>query len=187
MSKITELPQLDPTLIDGDEDLPIVKYGSTWRATMGDVYASVRASLQDLFNGVTVRGGGAAIAGAEPLAVFGANDADEIFRVFLAMMPDGTIRSEAIRAMIDDAQAGLSFAAQTVSGFQFVITQEAIDGRVYALAGLRNDGTWHPTSGAPAAPLVHTPFHGQSNAMADESKPPISTLASGWGLSLIHI
>lgn len=141
-----------------------------------------RAEIEDVLNGVIIRGGGALINGLEPLGVIGAEDALGAFRVFLAMMPDGTIRSQAIQALVDARLSGFTFTSANVAGYIFAITQEGPDGKSYILAGLRDDGTWYPGgSGGGIVVLYHIPFHGQSNAMADEARPVISTTATGYG------
>lgn len=143
----------------------------------------VSDEIAETLGGLTIRGGGASIGGVDPLGVIGADDALGVFRVFLAMMPDGSMRSAAIDAMIDAKQGGYTFSAGTVAGYQFAIIQEAADGRSYVIAGLKDDGTWYPSSGA--AEVAPTCFHivmlGQSNAAADGAIPPISTSATGWG------
>lgn len=136
------------------------------------------------FNGVVVRGGGALIDGVQPLATIGANDANGDFWSFIALMPDGTIKSTAIANSVVAQFNGFEFANVEVVGYSVAFLQRDADGNAYVLFGLRDDGTLYAWNGVEAGERVtvyHIPFHGQSNAMADQSTPIISDAPTGWG------
>lgn len=124
------------------------------------------------------------IGGVEPLASFAAPD--ELGRLYnlLSFMPDGSILSTPLHDFVLARLAGISFSTIEAAGWgSYVFAQRGGDGALYALSGLREDGSAYPAAASQSAlgEVLHIPFHGQSNAAGDDSKPPVSTLSTGWG------
>ncbi|MBL4835729.1 MAG: hypothetical protein JKY26_17400 [Pseudomonas sp.] len=122
--------------------------------------------------------------GEEPLATFAVRDlAGQLFNL-LAFMPDGSLRSRALDRFILDRLGGAVLReAEAADWGGYVFAQRGVDGLLYAVSGIRADGTQYPGSGGAAdkQDILHIPLLGQSNMAADDSKPALSTSATGWG------
>lgn len=186
MAKLTELPAIDAGDIDGSETVPVVKGGVMGRSTVSELLQPKIDAMDERLDGVMLSGGqGAVVDGVEPLGLIGAFDALGVFRAFIAMMPDGTIRSQAIAAYVTGQLAGFQLSGiRTVPGYVFAVVQEGPDGKSYIVAGLKEDGTWAPGSSTDLVVsriCYHVVLLGQSNAAADGSTPLISVAPTGWG------
>ncbi|MEG3175795.1 hypothetical protein U1872_06105 [Sphingomonas sp. RB3P16] len=113
-----------------------------------------------------VHTGGARVDGRPAVATIGAEDSDGVMRLFLAMMADnGALRTsifEAGRMTV----AGTTYDARRAVGWDWVLCKVTPDGRAWAIAGVRDDGSWFPggsSSPAPARP-VSTYTATQTNA-----------------------
>lgn len=144
---------------------------------------NLRDQTEALFGGVLVRGGGALIDGVLPMGTIGAEDADGLFRVFMAFMPDGTISSGPVSALVQTTLNGVSFSTRQVLGFIFSIIQQDATGTYRVIAGLRDDGSWYPgaATGGTTGICYHVVLLGQSNMAADGAAPVLSASPSGWG------
>lgn len=122
---------------------------------------------------------------ADPLLVFSALGPDGLLYNLLAFLPDGSIDSPGVDALVTAKLGGQTFGQITAPDWgAFVYTQLGPDGLLYVLAGMLADGSFYApgvaVSGA-LGELLHILFLGQSNAAADQAQPIISTTVTGWG------
>ena len=159
---------------------PLVDEAEAFR----DEAEQFRDATQALFGNVIIRPGGAIIDGEIPLATIGAEDANGDYYSFMAFMADGTIKSYALRQSITDILDGFAFLNGQIAGWSLAFVQADVDGNYYIIAGIRDDGTFYTWGGGGSGErtaIWHIPVHGQSNAVADEAKPPLSVDPTGWG------
>ncbi|MEG3177059.1 sialate O-acetylesterase [Sphingomonas sp. RB3P16] len=94
--------------------------------------------------------GGAMVDGREPLRTWAVEDADGVMRLFLAMMADnGALRTSILEAGQMEV-AGITYDARRAAGWQWVLVKIDDDGRAWAVAGVRSEGTWFPAAAEPA-------------------------------------
>jgi hypothetical protein len=112
-----------------------------------------------------------------------AKDAAGLEYSLMTFFQNGDISSVGISRLILDSLGGMEYSrVESADWAGIIFTQEDAFGDAYVVAGLKNTGDWFPSAGVGGGEIInHVPFHGQSNAMADHSKPIISNTPTGWG------
>lgn len=125
----------------------------------------------------------ASVSEAGVIGAFTALDADGHMRMLAGFYEDGSFESQPVADFMTARMGGGEYTEGDADGWgPLVFYQTDSDGLPFVVAGIRDSGEWYPNgSGGAGEVIYHIPFHGQSNAMADESAPPISTSSTGWG------
>ncbi|GHH09407.1 hypothetical protein GCM10008023_06050 [Sphingomonas glacialis] len=89
------------------------------------------------------------VDGRRALQTWVAEDNTGVMRLFLAMMADGALRTSVFEAGQMEV-AGVTYEARRAFGWDWVICKTTTDGRAWAIAGVRADGSWFPGTGASA-------------------------------------
>jgi hypothetical protein len=136
-------------------------------------YKSPSGSSDAYLDGITPSGGHLAMRGADGL----------LYSV-LSVLPDGSLDSLPLANFVDGRNGGIKTKTVGADGWgEYVVAKRGADGLLYAVFGVLSDNTFYGQniSGGGADKLIHIPLLGQSNMAADQSTPPLSTAATGWG------
>ena len=131
-------------------------------------YRSNQASMEDI----------------EPLFAFTQKDQHGDFYNLLAFMPDTSIQSAPLKKFVSAEIGGMAMQDVELGGWGgYVFAQRDANGVLYAVSGVREDGTQYLPGfnpGVSKGDLIHIVMLGQSNAAADDAKPALSTTPTGW-------
>ena len=121
-----------------------------------------------------------------PLGVFAATDASGNKYSLLAFMQDGSIQSAALNNFLTAGLGGMTMRRADIDGWgSYVYAQRDANGDLWALSGMRDDGSFYAPGFVPgqggARELNHIVLMGQSNAEGADAKPALSTAPTGWG------
>jgi len=136
-------------------------------------YKNPSGASNAYLDGTTIDGGHLAMRGADGL----------LYSV-LSVMPDGTLDSQPLADFVDNRNGGIQTSAVVADGWgEYVVAKRGADGMLYAMFGTLADNSFYGQniSAGGAEKIIHIPLLGQSNMAADQSTPPLSTSATGWG------
>lgn len=121
----------------------------------------------------------------EPLLAFTQKNAQGESYSLLSFMPDASIKSDPLKKFVSAQVGGMTMLdAELADWGGYVFAQRDANGVLYAVSGVKRDGTQYLpgyNAGVSKGALIHILMNGQSNAAADDAKPPLSTAATGWG------
>lgn len=167
-------------LADGSiESLPLSNYvdgkltAINARIVELEPYQSLTGANEAYLDGTATGGGHLAMRGADGL----------LYSV-LSVLSDGSLDSLPLANFVDGRNGGIVTSTTDAEGWgEYVVAKRGSDGLLYAIFGVLSDNSFYGQniSAGGAEKIIHIPLLGQSNMAADQSTPPLSTSATGWG------
>jgi len=166
-------------LADGSiESLPLSNYvdgkltAINARIVELEPYQSLTGANEAYLDGTATGGGHLAMRGADGL----------LYSV-LSVLSDGSLDSLPLANFVDGRNGGIVTSTIDAEGWgEYVVAKRGADGLLYAMFGVLSDNSFYGQNiSAGSDKLIHIPLLGQSNMAADQSTPPLSTSATGWG------